>query len=434
MKNKYIPDESKIILLLNFIWRIAFNQTPSQEVTSQIKKFLFFGTGMMVAKFLSITSQIIMGRKFGPEIYGQITLILLISSYFAMPMVNGWGLVFTKIAAKETDSEKKHQALKSLLIVVSICCILTMIILAGLQKPLAKLLGVTVPLMQLSLVMTFFYAWWILAKQIAQGFQDWYTYVVIENIWAVVVLAGILGLILLAQFNLVTVSEVFFAGYFLSGIGLFGIVWRSLFAKVNLHYIQDILSHGWFLLLNGLVGVATFSIDRILINKNLGVEEVGIYQAHFLSTYGIVSAFMTILLTYIFPAFCRNNDMHVIIGKIIKIQYPATIIISIVTGSLVLWMYSFPVSFTLFGSLCLFNAVQFHVQLKSWYLASKGINESKRTLLSQLVFLSTNVFVLLILIQYISIIAGGISLLIAACSSLFYLSKSEITIPHETTF
>ncbi len=389
----------------------------------------------MAARFLSVVAQVIMGRKFGPEIYGQITMILLISSYFAMPIVNGWGLVFTKIAVKETDTSRKQQALKSLLFVVSACCVLTMFFLFVLQTSLADLLDIDRRMMRLSMIMTGCYAWWILTKQIAQGFQNWRIYILIENIWAAIILAGLLMLALQENFNLVTVSWVFFVGYILAGLVLVKSIWQSFFVKIDRNYLKDIISHGWVLLLNGLVGVATFSIDRVLINKSLGAEDVGIYQAHFLSTYGIISAFMTILLTYIFPLFCqeKNNDIRAVIGKLNKVQYPITIVVSVLIGGTVLWMYSFPVSLTLFGSLCLFNAVQFHVQIKTWYLASKGASESRITLQSQLFFLIINVAVLLILVRHIGIVAGGISLLIAACSSLAYLIKSEKTILHERT-
>uniref|UniRef100_UPI0040574A03 lipopolysaccharide biosynthesis protein n=1 Tax=Candidatus Electronema sp. TaxID=2698783 RepID=UPI0040574A03 len=421
---------TKFIILC---WIFIFNCEPSPGIVQQAKKFLVFGTGMMAARFLSVAAQVIMGRKFGPEIYGQITMILLVASYFAMPIVNGWGLVFTKIAAKETDNSRRNQALKSLIAIVSACCILTMFVLFILQRPIANLLDIDQRMMHLSLVMTVCYAWWILSKQIAQGFQDWHTYILIENIWAVIILAGLLILAFWGKFNLITVSWIFFAGYIVAGLVLVKGIWQSLFVRIDKNYLKDILSHGWFLLLSGLVGVATFSIDRVLINKSLGAEDVGIYQAHFLSTYGIISAFMTILLTYIFPFFCRekNNDIHAVIGKLNKVQYPITIAVSGIVGGTVLWMYSFPVSFALFGSLCLFNAVQFHVQIKTWYLASKGASESRTTLQSQLIFLIINVAALLLLVGHIGIVAGGVSLLIAACSSLAYLIKSEQIAFHE---
>lgn len=423
------------LLLIERCWKVLFHEVPSPATVRKIVKFFVFGAGMMVAKIFSIATQIIMGRTLGPEIYGQITIIFLLASYFAIPMVNGWGLVFTKIASQNKTKSEKLQALKSLLVIVFCCCILTTFALIALQSHLAIWLDIDSQMMALTIIMTILYAWWMLSKQIAQGFQNWKMYVTIENTWAFIVLAGILGTVYMTTINLITVCVVFFTGYFLAGLVVYEAILQTFSVKINNLFTKDIISHGWLLLLNGLVGVATFSIDRILINKTLGAEDVGIYQAHFLATYGIISAFMTILLTYIFPAFCRDEEknIYVTIGKLSKIQYPITILMSIITGSVVLWLYSYPVSISLFISLCLFNGVQFHVQLKTWYIASKGVEASKTTLKSQVVFLVTNILILLTLIQQIGIIAGGISLLAAACASLGYLIKTEKAILHERT-
>ncbi|WP_339138268.1 MAG: oligosaccharide flippase family protein [Candidatus Electrothrix sp. GW3-4] len=417
-----------------FFWQRIFHSDPSPQAQTQVKKFIIFGVGMLAARVFSTAAQIIMGRKLGPEVYGQLTMIILLSSYFSMPIVNGWGLVFIKIVSKEKEERKKRQALTSLLLVVFVSSLLVTTFLAVLQNYFVRLFNVTPQLMSLTLIMTIFYSWWILTKHIVQGREDWSAYVLIENIWALIVLFGVLGLFwgwYLA--DLVAVSYIFFLGYFFAGFCFSKKFFLALFEKIRLEYIRNILYQGYFLLLNGLVGMATFSIDRILINRTLGAEEVGVYQAHFLSTYGIISAFMTIILTYVFPIFCRSNNISELLGKFILFQYPITIFVSVTVGGFVLWMYSYPMSLGLFSSLCLFNAVQFHVQLKTYYLASKGANESKITFRSQLFFLVCNVLILVSLVQQLSILAGGISLLLAACASLAYLIKSEARLSHERT-
>jgi O-antigen/teichoic acid export membrane protein len=427
--------KNKSLLLIDYCWRIIFHRNAPHKVLKKIKRFGIFAIGMMLARFISVVGQIVAGRQLGPEVYGQLTIILLLASYFTMPMVTGWGLVFTKIAARETDPTKIKRALKSLLAVVFVCSGLTVVFLMALQQPLTRWLDISPQLMRLTIIMTMLYGWWILSKQLAQGLQHWHTYVIIENIWAIIILTGISSLSLCSKLTLVTVSLMFFAGYFLAGLVISKIIWQSVLVKIDWHYVQDILTHGFFLLLNGLVGVATFSIDRILINTNLGAEEVGIYQAHFLSTYGIMSAFMTIILTYIFPTFCKdkNNNIRPAMDRISTLQYPLTIIISIITGGVMLWMYSYPISLPLFVSLCLFNAVQFHVQLKIWYFTSKGTKATRITIQSQIIFLIANIILLLLLIRHIGIIAGGISLLLAACLSLAFLIQSEKLFYNEKT-
>jgi len=414
-------------------WQLVFKRPASEEAVCQMRRFFLFGLGMMAARITSIATQILLGRELGPVLYGKITIIILLSSYFSMPMINGWGLAFIKIASSGTDRAKKLEALKSFMIVALLFTLITSFGLTILRVPLAKWLEIDNRMMDLTIVMTLLYAWWIFSKQVAQGFNDWHTYIAVENSWALIVLLGAIVAIFMFQADLVTISTVFFTGYFLAGFGVSKSALEALFQKINFHYVRSITSHGWILLVNGLVGVATFSIDRILINRSLGAGEVGIYQAHFLATYGVISAIITIILTYVFPIFCqdKNNYIHSMLNQLTKIQYPVTIVLSALTGVTILWLYSYPVSVTLFSCLCLFNALQFHMQLKVWYISSKGANASKGVLLSQLIFLVVNVSILMALVRDLGIVAGGISLVGGSLASLLCLAKTERTQLHE---
>ena len=417
------------------LWKIAFRHSASPNVVQKIAQFSKFAAGMMAARFLSIIAQIIMGRKFGPEIYGQFTIILLLASYFSMPMVNGWGLVFTKIVARTYQKAERLQALKSLLAIICCSSLFVTILLFLFKRQLAVWLDISDQMVRLIIAMSLCYGLWMLAKMVAQGYQNWYQYVLIENIWAVTILAGIILLSQSVHGGVVALCIVFFAGYLLAGFILAKQALQTITVRLSRLFFNDILLHGWFLLLNGLVGVATFSVDRILINRSLGPSDVGIYQAHFLATYGIISAFMTMMLTYIFPLFCKDEkkNIHRLLNKIVLLQYPVTTLFSLLIGGMVLWAYSYPVSCTLFITLCLFNSVQFHVQLKIWYIASMGSDESKITLIAQIIFLITNVVVLIVSIPKVGIASGGISLLTGASLSLLYIIRKEQSIFHERT-
>ena len=83
--------------LIRRCWHFALTQEASPAAIQQTEKFFTFSAGMMFAKLLHIAAQVLLGRQAGPELYGKITVILLLSSYFSMPVVSGWGMVFTKI-------------------------------------------------------------------------------------------------------------------------------------------------------------------------------------------------------------------------------------------------------------------------------------------------------------------------------------------------
>ena len=414
----------------SLLWQLVFHEPPPSGLLRHLDRFLAFGTGMVAAKFLSVIAQIVIGRVLGQAGYGQLTIVLLLAGYLAVPITGGWGLAFTRIVANETETDRRLAALNSLLLVALLMCLLVCGFFLGLRSYLGDWIGIGGRLIDATLIMGLLYAWWSLSKQIAQGFQDWRTYVVVEVALSIILLAALLAFILAGHVDLYGVVVLFWIAYGLAGFGAIRYLVGAIKLGVVRTYVKPIVRHGGFMLLSGLVTVSTYSMDRIIIQKSLGPESVGLYQAHFLATFGVVSALMTILITYLFPLFCRddNGHLHRNLGRLSLLQYPVTILLSAAVGRGVLWLYGYPLCLPLLVCLTLFGAVQFHVQMKAWYLSSKGANTALIALGSQLTFLILNAMILVVLVDRLGIISGGIALLAAALGSLLYLicSKSSI--------
>lgn len=412
---------------LSHLWYLVFHEPAPDAALRHIDRFLRFGIGIVIAKLVSAAAQILVGRVLGAADYGRLTVVLLLAGYFAVPIVGGWGLAFTRIAAQETEAKARRAALNSLLVVSLILCLLVCGTLFALRDHWGGWLSLDDRLVQWTIATTLLYAGWLLARQIAQAFQAWRTYLAVEMILAVVLVAVVLALVLWGRADLYPVLAAFWAAYALAGLGAAGFVVRAARLGVVLTYIKPIVRHGGFMLLSGLVTVSTYSLDRIILHKSLGPESVGLYQAHFMATFGIVSALLTILLTYLFPLFCRddNGGWQRSVGRLSLLQYPVTIAISVIVGQFAIWLYGYPLSVPLFACLVLFAAVQFHVQMKAWYLSSKGADAALVALGSQLTFLVLNAMILLFLVGRLGIVSGGVALLAAALGSLLYLVCSE---------
>jgi O-antigen/teichoic acid export membrane protein len=295
---------------------------------------------------------------------------------------------------------------------------------------LGELLNLRLPLMNLTLLMCLLYAWWILAKQVAQAFQAWGTYIAVDLGWAAMLLALTLVLTLLGRTDLTSICAIFLTTYFLSGLAAAPFARRSSGTGPPLPFVRPILQHGGFLLLNGIISAAAYGIDRILLQRLLGPQEVGLYQAHLLTIYGLVSSLMTLVLTYAFPLFCRDdsNAMRRTLRRISWLQYPFTLLASALVGFTGLWLYGYPISAPLFICLCLFGAIQFHAQIKAWYISSKGAAATGRVLGSQVLFLGVTVLLLWGLVGRFGIVAGGLSQLISSLIALVYLTRIEATL------
>jgi O-antigen/teichoic acid export membrane protein len=422
-----IPFNHIVARLLSTVWYLAFKEPPPEGLLRHLDRMLFFGAGMIAARILSAVTQILLGRTLGQTRYGELTIIVLLASYFSLPISSGWGAAFARIVAVQSDPRKNFQALRSLLLIALGCGLAVSLGLYAFRGPMGAWLHIDRRLMDLTLLMSLFYAWWSLAKQIAQALQAWRTYVAVDLGWAVIALGLVILLVVVGRTELAAICAVFWIGYFCSGMAAAKFVVKSFGTGSALTFAGPILQHGGLMLLNGLTGVAAYSIDRILLQYFLGAREVGLYQAHFLATYGLVGSLMTLMLTYAFPLFCRDdrNLLRQTLRRITRLQYAFTLAASAVVGIVALWLYGYPVSLPLFACLCLFGSIQFHGQVKAWYIASKGAAATRQVLGSQVIFLLVNIALLSGLARRLGITAGGISLLVAALAALFYLIRTE---------
>jgi O-antigen/teichoic acid export membrane protein len=426
------PFSHTIARLLSAGWHLAFSEPPPEGLLRHLDRMLFFGSGMIAARILAALAQILIGRILGQTHYGELTIIILLAGYFSLPITGGWGLAFARVVAVQSDSGKNLQALKALLSISLFFGLVVGIGLYALRDPMSAWLKIDRTLMNLALPMTLLYAWWLLAKQIAQAFQAWGTYIAIDLGWATILLGTTTLLISSGHTELLPICTAFLSAYFLSGLAAGKWVLRSLGTGPALAFARPIIQHGGFLLLNGMIGVAAYSIDRILLQRFLGAREVGLYQAHFLATYGLIGAMMTMVLTYAFPLFCRDdsNLLRQTLRRFTRLQYAFTLPASAAVGTAALWLYGYPVSWPLFACLCLFGSIQFHGQVKAWYIASKGTDATRQVLGSQVLFLAINIMLLCGLARRLGIVAGGISLLVAALAALFYLIRTENRLAH----
>ena len=149
-------------------------------------------SALLIAKFVSIVTQILMGRFGGPDFYGQITLILLLANIFSLPMSNGWGLAYVReVAAKQHQGNAIDQTLKSLLHIVLIATAFTTLVLFIGVSSLSAFLNISEVNLYYTIVLAVISAFWLLSKQIFQAEKLWGQYVLIEASWVLLVFAGL---------------------------------------------------------------------------------------------------------------------------------------------------------------------------------------------------------------------------------------------------
>lgn len=413
--------------VLGRFWRRFLHEPPPEQAVTLAARFVSFGAGMAVARVTAAVAQIVLGRVLGPAAYGELTIVLLLAGYLALPIGGGWGLAFIKRTAGQSEAQDALATLKALLLLSAAAALAVSAALLTIQHPLSAWLGISAQQLRLALIVALAYAWWTVAKQVAQAFAAWQRYVLIEVGSSAVVLVAVLALLRSSPVPLYSVGLAFAAAYGLAGLGSIAPMARSLRCAWRPEAFRALLTRGSLLVASTVVATAAFGIDRLLIQRSLDAAQVGLYQAHFLATYGMVGALMTIVITYLFPLFCREDVgrlAHWLPALCIR-QYPVTLAGSALVGYLILRLYGYPLQPLLFASLCAFNAIEVHLQLRAYSLAGRTLATTRRVLASQLVFLLVNVAVLALAVHRIGILAGGLALVASALAALVFLYRFE---------
>jgi len=416
------------------IWRLIFDKPVTPTASRIAEGFAIYSIGIMLAKLLSMVAQVMIGRLQGPEFYGQLTLVLILANYLALPMINSWGLAYVRLASVGHDANFEKQALKMTMFVALLATLLILVLVITCRNWLARELNVSETVIWLSMVTALASAWWLFAKQVFQAVQDWHQYIAVELLWALLLIAGVVAVFLSHWDSLSAVVMIFVAAHLLGATLAFPRIWRSLFTQTHWPYALEIGHHGVLLLLNGLAGTFAFGLDRLLINCSLGSDNVGIYQAHFLATYGLISSVTAMLINYLFPLFAQDKEGEVkpYLSRLLVYAYPSLFVVSMLSGITLLRLYGYPLSWELLFSLSLFNAVQFHGQLYAWRLAGQGTEMTRRVLAAQLAFLSTNIILLVLLLPKMGMVAGGIALLGASLVFLCLISQWGLSAREES--
>lgn len=395
--------------------------------TTRFKSLFFYSGGLVVAKLLTMITQILIGRSQGSEFYGQFTLILILGNYISTPMITGWGLSFVQLASAKNDSDSLAviSALKMLLIIILLATLLTITTIIFFQSWISYQLNLNKEMFYQAILIALATTWWTLAKQIYQATQKWYHYTAIEIIFSLSLVCYFL-IINHQSPKLDNITLIYVIAFSTSGLLALPYIWKAVTIQNNWLYAKEIFHHGSVLLINTIIGTLVFGVDRILINLNLGPSDVGIYQAHFLATYGIFSTFTAILVNYLFPVFSKGNQcphyLH-LKSPLTWFIYFTIVVISIIIGFLIVWLYQYPISWALLLILSLFNAFNLHGQIHAWMLVGQGKEMTYRLLTAQAGLFITNLILLILLLPIFGSIAAGISLVGGAVTFIFMVSK-----------
>ncbi len=399
--------------LIFWIYPKIFGEEPGPVVLNFIKNLGYVGIGFTFAKLFSLFFQIGTGRTLGSHEYGKFVLVFSISSFLYIPMLIGISAALVKYLAEENNEEEKRNILSTGILLILISTVLFSFIFYMFSNKIALISSVSQRYIFAAILMAIFNVLFILSKKVTQGLFEMKKVSVIEVTWAIVSIIT-LAILLTSITDARAPITALVVGYGISSLIVLPNLKKHFRLTFNKKWVKILLSYGSYTILAGVSSVIVGNIDRIFINKFLGITEVGLYQAYFFSTLGISGFLTTIFNTVFFPEASRG-DKKVILEKIKKILrlFPLLFPIVLLGSFIILILYGEEYEFILpliavFASASLMASAY---SIYTTYIASFGVHGVRIYLYSILAASMVNASLNFVLIPRIHLYGGPTSMI-----------------------
>jgi len=363
------------------IAEIIHLQIFRHEMGEEMRKFLnhltwsFLG-GTMAATILFILT-ILAGRWLGPIEYGKYSLIIAITSIFVIPMTMGIDTALVYFIAQNKSYLVRKEIVASSLWMVGCFILLISLSVFLLKSHFVNLFGTQEKIIKIAIIFSILLSLRNIFDAILKGFYYFKFQSLVKIIEALIIIGAFFSFI--KKFNWFGFES--YVGAILMGYSftIFSIFWViKKMIGFNIKYTGKIISYGVYAITGSFLGIMTMSFDKILINKYLGAEQLGIYNAYLTISILLVCQFVAIFINVFFPYLASIEDSTLIfkkINKLIKIFFiPGFLILGcVISGAIMLFGKEYKLDWLLVGEFSFLGIMTMYFTVLWWLIASRGI-------------------------------------------------------------
>jgi len=420
------------------VYEKIFGEELSENVAQFLKNLGYIGLGFGLARFITAIFNIISGRILGPEEYGKFSLLLSVAMFLAIPALFSLNSGMIKYCAEKEDKEERKKILMTGLalawLLITVCSLLYL----ALAEPLARLFSVSLPMFRLALVFAVIYAVNLMITSVLQGLRLLKERSYWELVYAVILFIIFLWLVFHRQ-------ERSYLAMFYPTVIAYSLVSITILIKERTYlglvfsriWAAKLLAYGFY----GMVGALAFTflnnIDKIMINKFLQPQDLGVYKAYYTASIGLAGSLVVLFVTAFFPQASRSKAKEKIFAKITRfIPYffllgiPGTLFFEYVV--LKLYGPSYPIDWL---NLLLFSLATVLTLLYSsydWLMAAVGKRGVRISMWGVVISGTANLILNYFLIPILKIRGAILALIISyLLSLLFIVSQKHILLYQE---
>ncbi len=364
--------------LVAFLRSRLFQNRMGAEGRDFLKKLWYAGLGTAGAVVLSTVFSILGGRILGPVSYGESTLVQSVGMLLYLPMLFGFGTASIKYASESGDLQRQSAIVSTAFLLVFLCTAISVIIYILFARRISDVFSVSPEIFLLSVVFAGLYALNALTTSALIGIGKMRAYAILQVAMAGISLLAFIVFVGNRVFSFKAIVYPLFIGYAIATGAAFIIFLRRHFKLAFSGSWASLLTrYAAYAALGGLSFALYTNIDKLLINRYMGVADVGIYRAYYAVSVGIASPVITAINTALFPVVSGYKDKKAAFDSINRlIPYAVGIggiaIFFLQLALLKLYGSQYPVSLVWVTLFIVASLLVSAFSLYSWFFAAVG--------------------------------------------------------------
>lgn len=406
------------------IYKKLFAQKMSTEVKTILKNISYVTAGTVIEAISWFLFNVLSGRYLGPDEYGKFILIQSVGMFLYLPMILGMGTGIIKYTSEKMDFNRQSIIITTSYITVMFFSALCSCVYIKFSDKLVDFFSVTQNILNLGIIFAIIYSFYIITTSTLQGIFQIKKYAILKSVYSLIILISFLTFILCKTLTFESPVISMCAGYLITGSVILLSIQKYLKSQLfDFQWAKILTKYGIFSFLSAVSYIVCTNIDKILINRYLTVEAVGLFNAYYISSLKIMSMFSGILVTVLFPLISGNEEKKSILKKY-KSVVPYIIILGIPLMSLtqIITLKLYGDDFELNLRLVLFfsiTAVLFSwYDIYGWIFNSMGINGAKLTMYGTVTIAVVDIILDIYLIPLFGLEGSIIATAISYCAGL----------------
>lgn len=427
-RNKIFEASLKCISL---IYKTGAKNDKNSEVVCFVNNISIVAIGTIIGSIFSFIFNVVSGRVLGPDEYGKFTLISSISMFLYIPMIFGISTAMVKYNSEKIEFNRQQNIISTSYILISITTAFSVLLYYVLSEEIALAFDVDLDFIYMSIIFAILFSIYTLTTNTLRSLYD------MKMISKLQLIYGLIPLLLFEIFYIQGKDTSFMSmfipicfSYITVSVIIIAQVRKYFKLCIDRHWKKILIRYSSFNIFSSVSCMLYTNIDKILINKYMLVNYVGLYNAYNFSSITIMSLFSGIIVTVLFPTVSRHENKREIISIANKylpyfslLGLPAIFIIEYFI--LKLYGNNYPINISLMLLFAIASLLFFSYEIYAWIFNSVGVEGVKLTIYGTCTIAITNILLNIYLIPRFGLHGAIGSTIIAYFIGIFVAYKKQ---------